>query len=161
MRSEENIQRIGILNAYLINPSWKGQFPTRWPKEKWPIVDHIFRKQNLITKKGQVHAYSNGYQFRYIAGGIGNNTPTPDDLTLQDERGRFEITDQLIVAGQVDSFAEIPPGTGNMTWYEWGVCCSDATGVPGSGTLFSRLLQTITKNIGDSVLLTYTLRETV
>jgi hypothetical protein len=161
MTFNEKIKKVGILNAYLIDPLWKGPFPTRWPKEEWPIIDHLFCKTNQITKKGQLYSYSNGYKFKYIAGGIGTNTPTPSDITLQGEKGRFEITDQIIAAGQIDSFAEIPSGTGNMTWHEWGVFCDDATITAGSGTLYSRLLQTTTKSIGSTILLTYTLKETV
>jgi hypothetical protein len=161
MITTELIKRAGELNAYLIDPSWKERFPSRWPKEKWPVLDHLFQKKNQITTAGQLYSYKHGFDFAFIAGGTGTNTPTPSDAFLQSEQKRFEIFDVVYSAGEVNAFAEIPPSTGNLTWQEWGIYLGDATNIAGSGTMYSRLLQSFTKNLGDDVLLTYTLTETV
>ena len=161
MKTIELMSHRGELNAYLIDPVWKKAFPTRLPKAKWPVIDHLFKKKNQITTAGQLYSYAHGFNFGWIAGGTGTNTPTPSDAFLQSEQQRFEVIDLIFTAGQISAFAEIPPGTGNLTWQEWGVFLDDATLTAGSGTLYSRLLQTFTKTLGDSVLLTYTLTETV
>lgn len=153
--------KAGRMSAYLIDPAWRGPFPTRWPKERWPVKERLFVKCNQITQAGQTFAYANGYNFKWFAGGTGTNTPTPSDKALQFEQQRFEMTDVVFAPGQIDAFAEIPPDTGNITWEEWALFLSDATRTRASGTMFSRLLYSFTKNLGDTILLNYTLTETV
>jgi hypothetical protein len=161
MQTTETLRKRGELNAYLIDPAWKGRFPSLLPKNQWPVLDHLFQKKNQITTAGQLYSYQHGFNFAFIAGGTGTNTPTPSDGFLQAEQQRFEIFDVVFTPGEINAFAEIPPSTGNLTWQEWGVFLDDATNAAGSGTMYSRLLQTFTKTLGTSVLLTYTLKETL
>src|SRR5262249_28720071 len=121
MKANDLISHQGELNAYLIDPSGKESFPTRWAKETWPVARHLFHKKNQITTAGRLYSYSNGFNFTWIAGGTGTNTPTPSDTFLQSEQQRFEVIDLVFTSGEINAFAEIPPGTGNLTWQEWGV----------------------------------------
>lgn len=161
MRLIEPIKKAGRLRAYIIDPNWKGAFPTRWPRDKWPVIEKVIDSPNLMTNAGRLLGYRTGYNFSFIAGGTGATDPAATDIHLRTEVGRFEITDIVMTIGQVEIFAEIPPDTGNLTWEEWGVFMQDATRIKNSGTLFSRLLSQYTKNIGDTVLLNYTMLETI
>jgi hypothetical protein len=158
----DQCRKTGTLKGYLILPSWKGSFPFDWARDHWPILQTpLFVKRNQITKVGQLRSYANGYNFAYIAGGTGSTTPQYTDTLLETEYQRFPVDDLFFQPGQIDASAVIPPGTGNVTYEEWGVFLDDATSIANTGTLYSHLLQNFTKNLGDHVLLTYTLKEEV
>jgi hypothetical protein len=151
----------GVLSAHIIDPAWKGAFPTRWPREKWPVIRQVFQKHNLVTKPGQLRSYTNGLSFTYIAGGDGTTPPTRDDTDLANELLRFAVEDQVNEAGKITVFTTIPSGVGGLTWQEWGVFMDDALITSGSGTMYSRILQQYTKVISDNVLVTYVLNESI
>jgi hypothetical protein len=153
--------RAGIFSAHIINPAWQGEFPFDWPKEKWPLAKIAFSKKNQITEVGQLRSYTHGLNFKYIAGGDGTAAPSPSDTSLNNELQRFLVENIIRIPGQVEAYAFIPSGTGNVTWREWGVFLDDASSGNGSGTIYGHVLQAFTKNLGDNVLLTYTVQETV
>lgn len=159
MKKIEPIKKSGHLTAYIIDPKWHGQFPTRSPKHEWPVLGMAFEKQNQILQIGQSYSYLNGLKFTWIAGGTGSNAVSPSDKQLQTEIQRFEVFDVSYAPGLIEAYAEIPPDTGNITWSEWGVVLADGMQTRGSGTFYSRLLQEYTKSFGDTILLNYTLEE--
>lgn len=123
--------------------------------------DIAFKKQNIITNAGRLRSYDEGLNFQYIAGGGGNATPSVGDTRLFNELGRWVVTDRILTVGSVKVFAKIPNFTGNQSYAEWGTFMDDATETANTGTLYSRLLESYTKTLGEILLIEYTITETL
>lgn len=158
---QEILIRNGEMTFYLVDPRFLGPFPYHWPREDWPLVKEIARRRNQITDAGRLKSYMDGLNFNYVAGGIGTLPPGPLDVALDNEAQRFAVEEKITQVGQVDIYTTIPSGTGNITWQEWGLFMNDASITQDSGTLYSRLLEEVTKSLGDQLLIKYTILETL
>lgn len=123
----------------------------------------IYETENLFLNTGKQAiidlflGLENNLKYDYVVLGDGANAPNPNDLTLQNELFRKQITEMYRYRNSVIVDIFIENNEANFKWEEIGLV-SNGNLQKNSGRLFNRANLDIDKNSGSSLTISWEVR---